>query len=133
MPDSVFVDSNVLLYALDKDSPKQAIAFSIWRRGVIVSTQVVMELTNVCIRKLKMPREIAFENALNIMEAATVKPLTDSTIRLAFGIALKYGFSHWDCLIVASALECNCQTLCTEDLQHNQLIEGKLKIINPFL
>jgi predicted nucleic acid-binding protein len=30
------------------------------------------------------------------------------------------------------ALESNCSVLYTEDLQHGQVIEKKLKIINPF-
>jgi len=36
-------------------------------------------------------------------------------------------------LIVASALENGCGTLYTEDLQHGQIIENKLLIVNPFL
>ncbi|MFM7485928.1 MAG: PIN domain-containing protein [Cytophagales bacterium] len=77
MPESIFVDSNILLYAFDKDSRKQDIAFLIWRKGVTVSTQVVMEFTNVCRTKLKFPKKVAFENALNLFEGATVKTITE--------------------------------------------------------
>ena len=34
-------------------------------------------------------------------------------------------------MIVASALEAKCEILYSEDMQHGQIIEGKLKIINP--
>jgi len=45
----------------------------------------------------------------------------------------RYRFSWWDSLIVASALETQCDALYTEDLQHGQVIENTLQIINPFL
>jgi len=45
----------------------------------------------------------------------------------------RYKFSYFDSLIIASALENNCDILYSEDIQHNQIIEDKLKIINPFL
>jgi predicted nucleic acid-binding protein len=35
-------------------------------------------------------------------------------------------------MIVASALENNCTTLYSEDMQHQQIIENQLLIINPF-
>jgi predicted nucleic acid-binding protein len=133
MPDNCFADSNVLVYTLDKTSPNQAIAFSIWRKGVVVSTQVVMEFTNVCLRKLQMSKADAFENALNILDGANVKPVTKELVRQSFSLSVKYGFSHWDSLIVAAALQANCSTLYSEDMQHNQVIEGKLKIVNPFI
>jgi predicted nucleic acid-binding protein len=120
------------LYTLDNSSPKQEKAFSIWRSGIVVSTQVVMEFTNICLRKMKFSKKEAFENANNIMEGALVRPIDKSSVSLAFDISIKYGFSHWDSLIVASALEAKCHTLYSEDLQHGQLINGKMKIINPF-
>jgi predicted nucleic acid-binding protein len=42
------------------------------------------------------------------------------------------GYSYWDSLIIATALQANATKLYTEDLQHGQRI-GKLTIINPFL
>ncbi len=45
----------------------------------------------------------------------------------------RYRFSYFDSLILASALTANCQILYSEDLQHGQVIDGRLTIINPFL
>lgn len=132
MHDNCFTDSNVLLYTLDISSPKQAVAFSLWREGVTVSTQVIMEFTNVCIKKLKMGKADAFENALNILDGANVTSVTKELVRQSFRLSTKYGFSHWDSLIVAAALHAGCTTLYSEDMQHGQRIEGKLNIINPF-
>ena len=53
---------------------------------------------------------------------------------LASALALRaqYGFSFWDCQIAAAALQAACTTLFTEDLQHGQVLEGRLRVINPF-
>jgi len=45
----------------------------------------------------------------------------------------KYKYSYYDCLIISTALLNNCDTLYSEDMQHGQLIENKLEIINPFI
>lgn len=46
-------------------------------------------------------------------------------------ISQRYNYSHWDCLIIAAALQSNCDILYSEDMQNRQII-GNLKIINPF-
>jgi predicted nucleic acid-binding protein len=38
----------------------------------------------------------------------------------------------WDSLIIATSLQRNCSILYSEDMQHNQVIEDKLRIVNPF-
>jgi len=43
------------------------------------------------------------------------------------------GLTIYDSLIIASALEADCKILYTEDLQHNHLVENKLRIVNPFI
>ena len=48
-------------------------------------------------------------------------------------IAEKYRYSYYDSVIIAAALESSCTLLYSEDMQHQQIIEGKLQIINPFL
>jgi predicted nucleic acid-binding protein len=64
---------------------------------------------------------------------AICHPITTYEIKNACKITDKYGFTYFDSLIVSCALELNCSILHSEDLQHNQIIEGKLKIVNPFL
>ena len=55
-----------------------------------------------------------------------------STQRNALGIKKKYHFQYYDSLILATAIENNCSIVYSEDMQHNQSIENKIKIINPF-
>ena len=40
-------------------------------------------------------------------------------------------FSFWDSLIVAAALDAGCSTLYSEDMQHGQIVDGRLMIVNP--
>jgi predicted nucleic acid-binding protein len=55
------------------------------------------------------------------------------TIFKACNIAERYQYSFYDSLIISAALESNCDILYSEDLQHNQIIDGVLTIINPFI
>jgi predicted nucleic acid-binding protein len=50
----------------------------------------------------------------------------------ALSVKARYQFSFYDSLIVAAALEADCERLLSEDLQHGQRIEG-LTIVNPFI
>jgi predicted nucleic acid-binding protein len=43
----------------------------------------------------------------------------------------RYGLNYWDALMVAAAQHMGCTLLLTEDLQHDQQIDG-LRIVNPF-
>ena len=62
----------------------------------------------------------------------TIAPLEHSTIVLAKNLIDKYDFQIFDSIIVASALEANCEILYSEDMQHNLTVNNQLKIINPF-
>ena len=63
------------------------------------------------------------------------RPLTLATHEAALGLAERYGFSIYDALIVAAALEAGCATLFSEDMQDGQVVEGqqgRVTIRNPF-
>jgi predicted nucleic acid-binding protein len=68
----------------------------------------------------------------NILPISTIVPIGFQTYHLAFRLRSEYSLSFWDSLIVSSALENNCTTLYSEDMQHQQYIENQLLIINPF-
>jgi len=54
-------------------------------------------------------------------------------MRLAQRLVGKYDFQIFDGIIVAAALEADCDILYSEDMQDGQVIENTLKIKNPFL
>jgi predicted nucleic acid-binding protein len=128
----IFVDSNVLLYLFSNDAKKKQHAASLLSNKYYISTQVVNENVSVCLRKLKLSKDEAFTHATNLLNSVTVLVIYKSTIKMSFHLSGKYGFSFWDSLIVATALENDCDLLLSEDMQHNLIVESKLTIQNPF-
>ena len=133
MTDRIFVDTNIVLYTLGQDEEKRLIARKILSQNPIISTQVVNESINVCLRRFRFTKEQAYDFADKIMLRTDVRPIEEATIRKSAEIALRYQFSNWDSLIIASALLESCHFLYSEDMQHNQIIDNMLHIVNPFL
>jgi predicted nucleic acid-binding protein len=128
---SDFFDTNILVYAFS-DGPKREPAREALAFGGVISAQVLNEFTSISRRKQK--REWAeIEAALAVIRARfpDVVPLTAETHAAALALARDHGFSFYDALIVAAALEAGCDTLCSEDMQDGRAIGG-LTIRNPF-
>lgn len=129
---AAFLDSNVVLYALGTDEPKRARALELIGGRATISTQVVNECSHVLRRKVGWtPEQVAMELPV-LMSLLRVVDLGLAEIRDAWRIAGRYGYGHFDSLIVASALSAGCDTLWTEDLQDGQVIDGRLVLRNPF-
>jgi len=123
MKDRVFIDTNILVYLYSKTEPqkKQIVLKLLSSKNVTISTQVIGEFVWVMYRKFGIERE-----KLKII------PINPKTVKKALNIFEVYKLPSWDSLIVASALEANCSILYTEDMQNGQVIENRLKIVNPF-
>jgi len=100
--------------------------------SVAVSSQVINEFVAVTIRKKIYPREDALRFAVEFIDLFTVIPVDEKVIRSSFALMLKHGYSSWDSLIVAAALQSRVKILYSEDLHHGQVIDDRLTIINPF-
>jgi predicted nucleic acid-binding protein len=134
----VFVDTNVLLYSVDASQvEKQPLATawvgSLWeRRDGRISCQVLSEFYVNVTRKLRPGINDADARAmirdLNAWRPVAIDP---ATIEDAWAISDRYGFAHWDALIVASARSASCDILLTEDLQDGQDLDG-ITVVNPF-
>jgi len=135
MSDNVFLDTNILVYSYSSTEPeKQTIARKlITDSNSFISTQVLQELTNTVTRKFKFTYQDA-GNAMNeCCQNNNLHINTEKTILEACKIAQSYGFSFYDCLIIAAAIESNCTVLYSEDMNNGQIIDNKLKIVNPFV
>lgn len=55
------------------------------------------------------------------------------TVTIALQLIGRYSLQPYDSKIVAAALQSNCTTLYSEDMQHGQVIEGMLTVINQFV
>lgn len=131
MKDRIFVDTNILVYALLDESPKQRAALDLLQSGCVISTQVLNEFTNVARKKAKLEWQEIQDLSNAIQSLAETVPLDVVTHNRALTIAQTYGFSFYDSLIVAAAQKSGCNFLFTEDMQHGQKVET-LMISNPF-
>src|SRR5260370_30679239 len=137
MTEPVFVDTNVLLYALDEREPqKQVAAWSwreeLWRAGCgRVSFQVLEECYVQLMRMWPNRRAEARAEVLDLM---AWKPVAIDAVMLehAWKLQDRYRLSFWDALIVAAAKAAGCGYLLTEDLQAGQRLDG-IVVVNPFL
>lgn len=127
-----FVDSNVVLYALGDDLPKKFIAATLLAAHPTLSTQVLAETTHVARRKLGFSVEQVQSALASFRSEVEICVITEAVFDDSLSIALQYGYSTYDSLILAAALASMCETLYSEDMQHGQIIRGKLTIINPF-
>jgi predicted nucleic acid-binding protein len=98
---------------------------------IFISTQVLNELY-VSLQKHDID-EPEIENKIRkIIGIYNISIINISTIKLCWKVRKKYSYSYWDSLITAAALESNCTILYTEDMQDGQVIDDKLRIVNPF-
>jgi predicted nucleic acid-binding protein len=130
--DTPFFDTNVLIYAFKRDDPRSEIAATLVAGGGIISVQNLNEFASVAVRKLAMPWKQVVE-ALSALRALCPSPvpLTVQTHEAALRIISRFGYSIYDSLVIAAALEAGCTVLLSEDLRAGQVIEG-LTIRNPF-
>lgn len=134
MPDAKsFFDTNVLLYLLSEDVAKADRAEELVANGGVISVQVLNEFAAVASRKLGMSWSEIKEVLLSIRAVCEIGAMTVKTHNRGIQIAERYGLSLYDAMIVASALCAGCKTLYSEDLQDGQVIDGQLRIRNPFL
>ena len=127
-----FFDTSVLLYLLSSDAAKSDRVETLLADRGTISVQVLNEFAAVAIRKLKMPLPEVREVLDTIRAVCEVEPVTIETHDRALAIVERYGFSLYDSLLIAAALITDCRVLYSEDLQHGQLIDRRLRVVNPF-
>jgi predicted nucleic acid-binding protein len=133
MSAKVFFDTTILIYALTQNDPRSAKAEELLLTGGTISVQVLNEYIAVARRELRMNWKQISKSLSDIrILCSTPLSLTVATHETALAIAIRYDYQIYDSLVLASALEGNCTTLFSEDMQHGQRI-GPLTIRNPFL
>lgn len=91
------------------------------------------EIYNVLVKKKFRTRPQAQEIIAQLVAGFDILEVDASKVLKALEINARYQYSYWDSLLVATAVQSDCSVLYSEDLQPNQLIEDKLRIINPFI
>ena len=136
MKDKIFVDTNIWLYAfMEQDSQKSLMARKIINENtekICLSTQVLNEICINLLKKANYSEEEIRSLIKSIDNVFEIYPVKVEDCIKASEIRDKFNVSYWDSLIIASALNNECNILYSEDMQNNLFIENKLKIINPF-
>ena len=135
---TVFVDTNVLVYARDDSEPdKQPRAAAwvehLWRtRTARLSFQVLQEYYATTTRKLEpgLSPEQARADIRDLLAWRPV-PVGAEVLEAGWSVEDRFGLSCWDALVVAAARIAGCEYLLTEDLQHGAEL-AELQVVNPF-
>ena len=135
-----FLDTNVFVYSFDGSAPAKArravqlIRGAVETRKGIVSYQVVQEFFNVALRRFAKP--MTADDAEQYLSTVFRPLLAIHSSQALYGEALRlsgrFRLSWYDSLIIASAIEGQCNVLYSEDLRSGQRF-GDLEIKNPFL
>ena len=135
MNGSVFLDTNVLIYLYsENESEKREIAYQILNNHYCVtSLQAFSEASNVWFKKYGWNGDKIHKYLGNIeMVFDEILMVGRGAINSAISLKDEYGYSYYDCLMLASALEGNCDIIMTEDMNNGQIINSHLEIQNPF-
>lgn len=128
-----FFDTNVVLYLLSEDDNKANQAEALLAAGGTISVQVLNEFVSVARRKLGCDWAEVRDILETLRALCSVQPLTVEVHALGLRLAERYGLPVYDAMIAASALDSGCTTLWSEDFQDGQILDGRLRIRNPFL
>jgi len=140
MKDKVFLDTNILVYAIDfspglrkKGSvARELVTDHIRNESGVISIQVLQEFYQVATQKILTP--ISTEDALEFMHymAALETVIADfDMVVAAVRLHHKHALSFWDALILQAAKAAGCSRLISEDLQEGFRLDD-LIVVNPF-
>ena len=140
MTANYFVDTNILVYFRDaSESDKQRIAKNwlsalCWKsRTGRLSYQVLNEYYVTVTRK-RRPGLNPQEARADVRSLYAWNPIAidRQAMETAWAIQDRYRFSWWDALIFSAAQKSGCDYLLSEDMQHEQDVNG-IVVLNPFL
>ncbi|HEY2976619.1 MAG TPA: PIN domain-containing protein [Burkholderiaceae bacterium] len=131
---AAFVDTNIWVYAhlrVPGDVRHEcALALVQSRVDLVISPQVVAEYYSVMLRNAQTDLWIQ-ANLRAIFARTRLQPANAEMLSTALDLRNRHGFSFWDCQIAAAALLARCTSLLTEDLQHGQVLDDRLRVVDP--
>jgi predicted nucleic acid-binding protein len=134
---SCFADTNLIVYTIDPNEPqkrrraKDLLNLIINHHTLVLSPQSLNECYRLVTEKRGLiPRNEARLFVWSLSDFCTAGYDFDSTQK-AWHIQDRHGFGWWDCMLLASAALAQCDVFFSEDMRHEQRVEG-LTILNPF-
>lgn len=139
MTEKFFVDTNILVYALDRTAGRKhdralQLIERLWTSGQgVLSTQVLQELCVNLRRKVTppLPPEQVRDVVQDYLSWEVVVNDAASIIQ-ALEIEARYRISFWDALILNAAESCGATILYSEDLAPGQKY-GSIEVVNPLV
>ncbi len=139
MNDKYFIDTNIFVYSFQPDEPiKQGIAQELIQNALkkqtgCISSQVIQEFLNVATKKFRPA--LSHQDSLKYLNTV-LAPLCEvfsslDLLRKTVEVSERWQYSLYDSMIITAALQADCATLYSEDMQHGQQVES-LVITNPF-
>ena len=126
------LDTNIAVYALSTDDRAQRASTAL-RGAAFLSVQVLNEFANVGLRKQGSPWDLVAAQLGALRDAVPrVLPIDDDDNRAALRIGERYRLSFYDSLMLAVALTGGARIFYSEDMQHGLVIDGTLRIVDPF-
>lgn len=132
MSASNFFDSNVILYMTSLDLAKSRRARELLDGGGTISVQVLNEIANVAVGKARRTWAETRLFVATVRALLDVQPLTLAVYDTGLQVAERYKLHIYDAMIAAAAIEAGCDTLYSEDMHDGLLIDGQLRVVNPF-
>jgi predicted nucleic acid-binding protein len=133
MADRSFLDSNLLLYAVGDDAARRQVAEALLAQRPVVSARVLAETAAVLRRKFGHEPSAIVKILDAVLARVHCEPVSAETVLSALRWGERLGYSHYDSQIIAAALAADCSVLYSQDMQHGQLIDNRLTIVNPFV
>jgi predicted nucleic acid-binding protein len=136
-----FLDTNIFVYALLASEPLkrqralQLVEQALGSRMGCISYQVIQEFANVATRKFaqRFTNDQCKQFIGAAMQPLNRVPSSPALLEAALDLQAETRYSFYDSLVLAAALQAGAAVLYSEDLQHNQLVGGTLRVVNPFL
>lgn len=132
-----FLDTNVLVYLADaRDARKQGIAEKFVEGAIAerldcrISIQTLTEFTNVCIKKLKLDKNV-ISVFLDYFDDLQMVRTDSATVKNALEIKARYNIQFYDAMMIAAAIASGCEEILSEDLNDGQNYDGVIAH-NPF-
>ena len=132
-----FIDTNILIYSVDRADPaKQNTALNLIARHAkdrtgVISTQVLQEFYSAATRKLGI-EPLQARQPRRDFRVFDIVQVTPAIIEEGIDCSILHQLSFWDGLILAAAVTAKSTELLSEDLSHEQKLQG-ITIRNPFL
>jgi predicted nucleic acid-binding protein len=130
------LDSNILVYALDTETPeKRDIARDLVVRAAssdaILTAQALAEYLAVIGRKYPQHFDVALAQAERWAVLFPVVPTSWTHVAAAAAFSRRHKLQLWDCVIWQAARSVGASIFLSEDLQDGLSLDG-VRVLNPF-